>query len=245
LKFNGDQPNAYGVQKAKAETYLTDKLVGDTRRGGSCNFEEYTLVPHCNGTHTECVGHISYERISVQENLKDILIPAVLISVKQEKADKTRDTYNPQKNNEDLFITKTALEQSIIKFGTDFLKALIIRTLPNDDTKKTRNYMKEPPPFFSLEAMEYISSLNVNHLLVDIPSVDRTFDEGKLSAHHIFWNVKQGSHEVDMKDHSFKTITEMIYVPDEVTDGIYLLNLQIAPFVADASPSRPVIMRLL
>lgn len=244
LKFNGEQPNAYGVKKARAETFLSDKFVGDTRRGGSCNFEEYTLIPHCNGTHTECVGHISNERISIHENIKDIMIPAVLISVKPEIADKTSDTYDPQKNKDDLLITKAALDTSIRKFGTGFLNALIIRTLPNDDAKKTRNYIEEPPPFFSLEAMEYISSLNVNHLLVDIPSVDRTFDEGKLSAHHIFWNVEQGSHEIDKRDHSFKTITEMIYVPDDVKDGNYLLNLQVAPFAVDASPSRPVLMKI-
>jgi hypothetical protein len=92
--------------------------------------------------------------------------------------------------------------------------------------------------------MKLISQLNVNHLLVDIPSVDRTFDEGKLSAHHIYWDVKQGSHDVDTQNHSLKTITEMIYVPDEVEDGVYLLNLQIAPFVSDASPSRPVLFRI-
>jgi hypothetical protein len=36
------------------------------------------------------------------------------------------------------------------------------------------------------------------------------------------------------------TITEMIYVPDNVADGSYLLNLQIA-FENDASPSKPVL----
>ncbi len=41
--------------------------------------------------------------------------------------------------------------------------------------------------------------------------------------------------------YSSSTITELIYVPDHVPDGEYLLNLQIAPFNADASPSRPII----
>jgi len=38
------------------------------------------------------------------------------------------------------------------------------------------------------------------------------------------------------------TITELIYVPNEVLDGAYLLNLQIAPFESDASPSRPLLL---
>ncbi len=84
----------------------------------------------------------------------------------------------------------------------------------------------------------------ISHLLVDIPSVDRTFDEGKLWAHHIFWKVKQGSHDVNKKSHSLNTVTEMVYIPNIIEDGIYLLNIQIAPFVSDAAPSRPVIFKI-
>jgi hypothetical protein len=29
------------------------------------------------------------------------------------------------------------------------------------------------------------------------------------------------------------------FVPDEAADGLYLLDLQLAPFAADATPSRP------
>ena len=41
-----------------------------------------------------------------------------------------------------------------------------------------------------------------------------------------------------------KTITEMVFIPDEVEDGDYLLNLQIAPFFADAAPSRPILYKI-
>ena len=125
-----------------------------------------------------------------------------------------------------------------------FLKALIIRTLPNDDSKKTRNYMDHEPPFISLEAMNFIVEAGVEHLLIDTPSVDRLFDDGNLNAHHIFWNVEEGSHESLTKQELYKTITEMIYVSDEIKDGSYLLNLQIAPFESDASPSRPLLYPL-
>src|SRR5260221_10710090 len=72
LRFDGPQPNAYGVEAATAKACEYGKLVGDTRRGGNCNFEQVALIPHCNGTHTECVGHITKERISVRECLADI-----------------------------------------------------------------------------------------------------------------------------------------------------------------------------
>ena len=93
LQFNGSQPNAYGVEKAAAKACVAGEIVGDTRRGGNCNFEQYTLIPHCNGTHTECVGHITCDRIHIIECLKDTFIPAVLVSVEPENATDTDETY--------------------------------------------------------------------------------------------------------------------------------------------------------
>lgn len=238
LLFDENQPNIYDTEKASSYVYESGKFIGDTRRGGGCNFEKYSLITHCNGTHTECVGHISYERISINDTLKDCFIPAVLISVSPENALLTNDKYIPDKCEKDFLITKKILFEKIRDADIDFLDALIIRTIPNDDSKKTRRYMLNIPPFFSIEAMEYITNLKVKHLLIDLPSVDRTFDEGKLTAHHIFWNVPFESHEVSKTKHSLNTITEMVYIPDEITDGKYIVNIQIPDFAADAAPSR-------
>lgn len=244
LDFYGVQPNAYGVEKASAIPYLSDKFIGDTRKGGSCNFEKYSFITHCNGTHTECVGHISFERIFINETLKDSFIPGTVITVKPVPSGETKEKYIPEINPEDFLITRAGIENVIGNSNKDFFKGLIIRTSPNDNKKKSMDYNKEPPPFFSMDAMEFISSIGVNHLLVDIPSVDRASDDGKLTVHHIFWNVPAGSHEVSIENHSLKTITEMIYVEDNIEDGKYLLNLQIASFKADASPSRPVLFKV-
>jgi arylformamidase len=244
MDFYGVQPNAYGVEKASAIPYLSDKFIGDTRKGGSCNFEKYSFIPHCNGTHTECVGHISFERIFINEILKDSFILGTVITVKPVPSGETKEKYIPEINPTDLLITGSSIENVIGNSNKDFFKGLIIRTSPNDNRKKSMDYIKEPPPFFSMDAMEFISSIGVNHLLVDIPSVDRASDEGKLTDHHIFWNVPAGSHEVDGLNCSLNTITEMIYVDDGVKDGQYLLNLQITSFQADASPSRPLLYKI-
>lgn len=238
LDFYGEQPNHFGVEAASARALETGGFTGDTRRGGSCNVEAYCLVPHCNGTHSECLGHITDERISVQEIIKDCFIPATLITVRPVKAANTADIYRPEKQDEDLLITRSALEEALADSSPDFLAGLIIRTLPNDASKKSRRYLENPPPFFSLDAMRYIVDLGVKHLLTDLPSVDRMFDEGKLSAHHIFWNVAPGSRRVTPRSRREKTITEMIYVPAEISDGLYLANIQIPNFVSDAAPSR-------
>ena len=92
--------------------------------------------------------------------------------------------------------------------------------------------------------MEFIAAGRVKHLLVDTPSIDRLFDEGKLSNHRIFWNVEPESFELSERSLTNNTITEMIFVPEFVEDGVYLLNLQIAAFQSDASPSRPILFKI-
>lgn len=211
--------------------------------GAGVNCETYTITPHCNGTHTECVGHIAKERIAVHDILKDAFIPATLITVTPQRGIDSGESYDPPFGEEDVCVTCDSLKK-VLGVQKNFLDALIIRTLPNGDDKKTRDYDQNPPPFFSKEAMEFIAALGVKHVLVDFPSVDRLHDEGKLANHHTFWGVPQGSHDIDPSAASLKTITELVYVPESVKDGRYLLNLQIAPFQADAAPSRPVLFAI-
>ena len=252
LRFNGAQPNAYDVERASSAPCETSEFVGDTRRGGSCNFEQVKFIPHCNGTHTESVGHITNERISIHECLRDAFILARLISVLPERASKTNETYAVKLSENDLLITRAAIEKALSNFNpkeqenTETLpQGLIIRTLPNDRKKTSNVYLTEIPPFFSTEAMEFLIEAGAKHLLVDMPSIDRIFDQGKLSNHRIFWNVEPGAFEINAATRIDSTITELIYVSNEIADGEYLLNLQIAPFAADASPSRPLLFKLL
>jgi len=115
-------------------------------------------------------------------------------------------------------------------------QALILRTVPNDDLKKRTNYSNANPPYLEEEAMQYIVECGIIHFLTDLPSVDREEDGGKLLAHRAFWQYPN-----NIRTES--TITEMIYVQDSIKDGYYLLNLQIASFELDASPSKPVLYK--
>lgn len=242
LNFEGPQPNAYGVEPATSEPCQAGDLVGDTRRGGSVNFEQYTFIPHCNGTHTECVGHITHERISVRDCLQAIFIRAVLVSVLGKAPGETDESYIVTPPASDRLITRALLEAALA--GRQNSEALIVRTLPNDASKLQRRYGTGlVSPYFTTEAIRFIVECGFKHLIVDVPSIDRLFDQGNLSNHRIFWNVEPGTYVIHADSRIYSTITEFIYVPDEVEDGEYLLNLQIAPFASDASPSRPILFR--
>lgn len=244
LDFQGAQPNAYAVEIATATACEAGDLIGDTRRGGSCNFEQIKFIPHCNGTHTESVGHLTNKRISVHDCLRDAFIPATLISIAPENANQTTETYAVELNDKDQLITRQSLENALENADANFLDGLIVRTLPNGGEKLTKTYLEDVPPFFSTEAITFIREKNVRHLLVDVPSIDRIFDEGKLSNHRIFWRVEAGKFELNEDSLKNNTITEMIFAPDFVEDGNYLLNLQIAAFQSDAGPSRPVLFKV-
>ena len=161
VSFGKKQLVVFDGPPASKKAYKTGSFVGDRRRGGSCNCEVYSFSPHLNGTHTEGVGHITKERIPVQ-NVG--LVAATLMTVTPKKG----------------LITDAMLKK------LKPTEALIIRTWPNEKNKTTRNYSKSLPPYFTAEAMRYIVKIGVRHLLVDFPSVDKV-DDAQLVNHHIFW----------------------------------------------------------
>jgi hypothetical protein len=54
-----------------------------------------------------------------------------------------------------------------------------------------------------------VSELGIKQLLIDLPSMDREDDGGKLLAHRAFWNYPSAPR-------INSTITELIYVPPTV-----------------------------
>jgi hypothetical protein len=242
LDFHGDQPEAFGIPRAASAYVDAGGFVGDTRKGGSCNCETVTLNPHGNGTHTECVGHISDQRIGIATLLRQTLVPALLISVPV-SAESETGTDDGALVSGDSVVTAEAISASLEEFGSpprEFHRALVVRTLPNDSGKRSAHHSGSNPPYLTSAAMELVRRLDVLHLLVDLPSVDREDDGGALSGHRIFWGVEPGVRQIP-EPYSSRTITEMIYADDAIADGLYMLDLQIPPFALDAAPSRPIL----
>lgn len=245
LDVHGPQPAHFGAPAARAEPLAGGGFIGDTRQGGSCNCETITLVPHCNGTHTEGPGHLTEERLSVHGSARRPLYLAALISVTPEDAADSVETSAPGPQPGDQLITARIIAPALATIGAPPVEALVVRTLPNSVAKRTRNWMKPPmPPYFSREAMALLVRRGVRHLLTDLPSVDRLLDEGLLAGHRVFFGMPAQSRAIADIGRPDATITEMIYVPDALPDGCYALSLQLAAWVSDAVPSRPVLFPL-
>lgn len=244
LRFDGPQLRLFGAPPARSEPYAAGGFIGDVRQGGSCNCDTITVAPHLNGTHTECLGHIAHARVAIHDLLQDSLIPVTLITVAPQSAHETKENYDPALRPRDRMITRAALDSALGHRHSAFLEGLVIRTTPNDAKKMTQDYDIDRPAFFSIEAIRYLAEFGVKHLLTDLPSIDRLDDEGKLTNHHIYWDVPLGRYPTEDDIIPLRTITELIYAPDSIADGEYLLNLQIAPLVSDAAPSRPILYEL-
>ena len=246
LDFDGPQPNYIGAAAASAAPAHAEGFVGDTRAGGSCNVYEYRLVTHCNGTHTECVGHVTDERVSVRDAHRPGLVVALLMSIKPAAANDSGESTVPAPKSGDLLITAKLLQTALGRWPERAAAAWVIRTAPNRVDKPERRYRADnPPPYFTRDAAELAVSRGIEHLVVDLPSLDRSHDEGRLTAHRTFWGLPPGSRSAREAHRPHATITELAFVPSSVRDGWYLLDLQIAPFASDAAPSRPVLYPLL
>ena len=220
ISMNPKGPRAWYVEPMRIEPVRTEQFLGSVAEGGAVNFRDVYFNPHGHGTHTENVGHIIDTDVPVVNSISSSHFFAKVV------------TLGLKNENDDWVVNEESL------LGMDLNEeALIIRTKPNDHSKMQRQYSGTNFPYLTMGAMQRIVDAGVQHLLIDLPSVDREEDGGALAAHHLFWNVPA-------EPNFQKTITELIYVPNEISDGNYILNLQVSNFANDAAPSRPMLFDL-
>lgn len=223
LQAGENTVNCFYAPLMETQPVVSGDFIGDTQKGGAVNFLNVKINPHGNGTHTESVGHIAKEKYSINKSLLNFHFPAKLVSI-----------YPTRTENGDRVIQKSQVEALLTK---NEVEAIVIRTLPNDQDKLSRHYSGINPPYVSHEAIEYMVNCGINHLLIDLPSVDREEDGGDMLSHKAFWRYPDTIRRN-------ATISELIFVKNNIKDGLYLLNIQIASFEIDVSPSKPVLYEL-
>ncbi|QNM85626.1 cyclase family protein [Polaribacter pectinis] len=223
IDVSKENVNAWYVEDPKIFPEEIDGEKVKVSEGAVVNFNNIHFNPHSHITHTECVGHITEKVHSVNKNLKYYIFLAEVVTVA------------PESKGKDLVISAKQLKTAL---GNKKRDAIVIRTIPNLSDKKSMKYSNTNPPYLLEEAAIYLREKGIKHLLIDLPSVDKEKDDGELLCHNAFWNTA-GKLRMDA------TITEFIYVPNSVEDGEYLLNLMIAPFENDATPSKPVLYKII
>lgn len=229
LTASPENPIAWYQNQPEITPVKEGDWVGKVSEGqSSTNFNNIFFNPHAHGTHTECLGHITFDFYSVNQHLKQFMFLAQLISI------------SPVLLGEDRVIGLAQIKEQWVE---NQQTALVIRTLPNDDLKQHRKYSHTNPPYLTEEAVVFLRESGIEHLLIDLPSVDKEKDDGKLVCHKAFWNITD-VHQLSEDARLGATITEMIFVPSFIKDGKYLLNLQIASFENDATPSKPILYHI-
>nr|MBS0037764.1 cyclase family protein [Saprospiraceae bacterium] len=217
-----NNPNCFYALPPEIKPYVSGEFIGSIAQGSPVNFKNVFFNPHGNGTHTECSGHIFDNGLFIGGLLKKFHFSALLISME------------PIDNEGDAVIQKPDFLDSNTLSGVE---ALLLRTLPNSNSKKYKKYSGSNPPYFHPDFMALLNENNIQHFLTDLPSVDKEKDDGALNAHKAFWNS-------DKNDRTRCTITELVFIPDDILDGMYLLELQVMNLALDAAPSNPILYRL-
>lgn len=248
LEFNGAQPSFFVATPASSEPLRIGGFTGSVANGASCNCAVHSLAPHCHGTHTECVGHVTRSPVTVASLTPVPPCVALVVSVRPEPlGEEAAAIPGGHAAAADLVIRRPALETAASAWLDAPYTAVVIRTLPNDVEKRHRAYSgsPSPAPYFLPAAMRWLVERGVNSLVVDLPSLDRADDGGRLAAHREFWGLPPGSEDAMQATRGQALVTELAFVPDSAPDGLYLLDLQVPAFGSDAAPSRPVLYPLL
>jgi kynurenine formamidase len=248
LRFDGGpQPSFFVDGPARSEPLQVGSFTGSVAAGASCNCAVQTLAPHCHGTHTECVGHVTRDPVTIASLTPVAPCLALLLSVQPEAlGDADAAAAAAPAAASDRVIRRQALERAALAWAHLSFTAVVIRTLPNDASKLGRAYSgsPSPAPYFLPDAMRWLVERDVSSLVVDLPSLDRADDGGHLAAHRVYWGLPAGAQDATLARRGHALVTELAFVPDSVPDGLYLLDLQVPAFAADAAPSRPVLFPL-
>jgi len=242
LQFPGPQPRFFADAPASAAPLRAGGFTGTVASGASCNCGVYSLSPHCHGTHTECVGHVTDNATALAGLTPVPPALAVLVSVRPEPLGTATSGAAGPRDAADPVITRALLNTAAARWVRDPWTALVVRTLPNDPGKRHRHYRGPcPAPYFTADAMHWVVERGVTSLVVDLPSLDRADDGGSLAAHRVFWGLPPSVLDAHQARRGRALVTELAYVPDTAPDGLYLLDLQVPAFATDAAPSRPVL----
>lgn len=225
---HGEITDAFGLAPLELTHARSGTWTGSRDKGAAVNAYDARLSIHSAGTHTECVAHISDLPLSIDTVAPLSLLSALLLDVQPTAAERGEA------------ITARALQAA---WDTTYAPrsdiepptAAIIRSRPADASPHTQ-WTGTHPPFFTPDALRFLVSKGIDHLVTDLPSVDPEDDGGALHAHRVFFGLEGGGRQ---RTHR-ATITELAWIPATLHPCVGVLRLDVLAWPTDAAPSRPV-----
>jgi kynurenine formamidase len=236
LDFSAPHPRHFGAPAATSEAFCIGSFEGEVARGASCNCRRLVLIPHCNGTHTETASHLTLEQRPLHEFLPAAPLPALLLTVRAVDALSSGEDSLPAPQAGDRLITRASLLDAWAAHPGARPVALLLRT--------GTDWRDESPPFLSRQLAGELAERGIEHLVTDLPSVDRLADEGRLTAHRIFFGLPAGSTKLADAVRATCTITELAGFAPHLRDGPCAVQIQVPAWSGDAVPSRPLYLPL-
>lgn len=224
---------AWGIPPAAISPLQIGEFIGSVQAGGSVNFNNVQFNPHAHGTHTESCGHVLRQNWPLTRNPPPPLQFAQILTINDDALDARGGIQARYFEGKTLAPDVTAI---ILRLDSPELSQLTAPDLPHTPA----NWSGSNPPYLTPAAMEVLVAHGIEHLLINLPSVDPEEDGGALLAHRIFWGIGE-DREPGPDFRPDATISELLAIPQELADGIYLLNLQLGPMINDACPSRPIV----
>lgn len=253
LRFDGRDPRHFDAPAPRRRPLALPGFSGEVRRGASCNCSTLELTPHCNGTHTECVGHLVDEPLDACEIAPRGPLPALLLSIPPVPAAGSGEDSDPAPQPGDRLLTRAALRaawpatllvtpQATWPEALPFApRALVLRSSAPLAVASTTALAA---PYLSRQLAAELVARGIEHLVVELPSIDRGQDQGRLCAHRIFFGLPPGSTRLAEARRGGCTITELAAIPAELSDGPCALQLTLPRIAGDAVPSQPLLYRL-
>ena len=243
IGFDGTDPRHFGAAAPRRWPLSLPGFSGEVRSGASCNCATLELTPHCNGTHTESVAHLVVDPQDVCELAPLGPLPALLLSLATERADRADEDSDPAPRPGDRLLTRAALRAAWPATLPFAPRALLLRAVPPALDAGPPPHDAEPP-FLSRQLARELVERGIEHLVVELPSIDRGHDQGRLCAHRVFFGLPPGSTRLAEARRPQCTVTEFAAIPPSLPDGPCALQLALPRIAGDAVPSQPLHVRL-
>jgi hypothetical protein len=241
LTFDGAAPRWFDAPAAHSWPHRVGEFSGTVLTGASCNCRNIQLLPHGNGTHSEGVGHLTYDEANVIDVLPKLPMPAVLLRLAALRAGDCHETadYAPEPN--DWLVTQQICAAAWPQAPAPRPSVAVLALEPCETAV---------PPYLTRECTQWLVDRGIEHLIVELPSIDRLRDAGRLTAHRIFFGLPAYAATAPAPRHSDArrpqaTVTELAQIPRELTTRSGFVQWLAPAMLGDAVPTQPLWYDLL